>query len=265
MAMNKKTELDEKKQKKVDKTGFYAALAICVLAIGIAAWSTYDTMSDFLTPEDDSTAVSAPEESAVPPSEKEDPETDIEEGHGHGTASSVPMETKPTAVPEPSKSTEEVPIHVPVVREPAAAETAAEPAAYTESESWRRPVGSGEVLSAYSDIPVYSETMRDYRVHYGADYAAERGETVKAVANGLVKKAYTDMLYGNILVIEHGKAEVRYCGLGETFLVDPGEVVRAGQDIGSVTAAPCESAMEPHLHIEVIENGTAVDPETCFN
>ena len=263
MAMDKKTQADEKKQKKADKTGFYAALAICVLAIGIAAWSTYDTMSDFLSPADDSAAVSAPETSVLP-SAAEDPETNTTSGHGHGTAPSAVVKTEPEAEPEASV-TEEVPEHVPVVREPAAAETAAEPAAYTESESWLRPVASGEILTAYSDIPVYSETMRDYRVHYGADYAAQRGETVKAVANGIVKKAYTDMLYGNILVIEHGSMEVRYCGLGETFLVDPGEVVRAGQDIGSVTAAPCESAMQPHLHMEVIENGTAVDPETCFN
>ena len=51
--MDQKNERDTKKKgKKADRRGFYAALAICVLAIGIAAWSTYDTMADFLTPVD---------------------------------------------------------------------------------------------------------------------------------------------------------------------------------------------------------------------
>ena len=52
MAMYMNNEQDTGKKKKSGRSGFYAALAICVLAIGIAAWSTYDTMSGFLTPAD---------------------------------------------------------------------------------------------------------------------------------------------------------------------------------------------------------------------
>ena len=74
-------------------------------------------------------------------------------------------------------------------------------------------------MTEFSDTPVYSETMRDYRVHAGTDYTAAHGETVHACANGIVKETHTDMLRGNMIVIEHGDYEVRYCGLGETFLV----------------------------------------------
>ena len=73
------------------------------------------------------------------------------------------------------------------------------------------------------------------------------------------------MLRGNMIVIEHGDYEVRYCGLGETFLVHEGDVVTAGQDIGSVTASPFESALGSHLHIEVTRNGEPVDPESVFS
>ena len=132
------------------------------------------------------------------------------------------------------------------------------------SVGFTRPVESEEILLAYSEDPVYSETMRDYRAHMGVDYAAAHGETVKAVANGLVKETYTDMLLGNTIVIEHGAYEVRYCGLGETFLVEPGEIVSAGQDIGSVTAAPFESAMDAHLHLEATEDGVPFNPENLF-
>lgn len=141
-------------------------------------------------------------------------------------------------------------------------ETAAEPT-YTVSETLTRPV-PGEVMTEFSDTPVYSETMRDYRVHVGTDYTAAHGETVHACANGIVKETHTDMLRGNMIVIEHGDYEVCYCGLGETFLVHEGDVVTAGQDIGSVTAAPFESALDSHLHIEVTRNGEPVDPESVF-
>ena len=119
-------------------------------------------------------------------------------------------------------------------------------------------------MTEFSDTPVYSETMRDYRVHAGTDYTAAHGETVRACANGIVKETHTDMLRGNMIVIEHGDYEVRYCGLGETFLVHEGDIVTAGQDIGSVTAAPFESALDSHLHIEVTRNGEPVDPESVF-
>lgn len=275
MAMHMKNEEKTPKKKSQDKRGFYVALAICAAAIGIAAWSTYDTMSGFLEPADTSAENSA--ESAVSASEasaaEDDPEATVSEGHAQGTASEVEVEsaaeTVTEAEPEESisaagRNEESAAAPVETEETPEVEETAAEPAGYTVSERFVRPVGTGAVIAAYSDVPVYSETMRDYRVHLGTDYQAEHGETVKAAANGIVKETYTDMLLGNTIVIEHGDVEIRYCGLGETFLVDPGEIVSAGQDIGSVTAAPFESAMESHLHLEVTKNGEAVDPETLF-
>ena len=205
----------------------------------------------------------------------EDPENNVTEGHGRGTASAVRAEEKeapassaPAVSVPPEKTEASQPAssapEQPEKAETSAAEAAAEPVIYTVSAEFLRPVNSAEILAPYTDIPVYSETMRDYRAHLGADYIAERGETVKAAANGIVKKAYTDMLLGNTLGIEHGGVELYFCGLGETFLVKPGEIVFAGQDIGCITAAPYESAMEPHLHLEAIRNGEMIDPEKLF-
>ena len=49
MAMHfKKQEKTEAERKKsTERRGFYLALAVCLTAIGIAAWSTYDTVSGF--------------------------------------------------------------------------------------------------------------------------------------------------------------------------------------------------------------------------
>lgn len=260
-----KTEAERKKSK--ERRGFYLALAVCLTAIGIAAWSTYDTVSGFLEPTGSESGASSSGTASRPTSETstpadDDPESTVSFGHAQGAASEVTVEEIETEV-EP----EEADAAIEDTEETPAAETANEPTAaeptYTVSETLTRPV-MGEVTAEFSDTPVYSETMRDYRAHTGTDYSAAHGETVHACANGLVKETHTDMLRGNMIVIEHGEYEVRYCGLGETFLVHEGDVVSAGQDIGSVTAAPFESALDSHLHIEVIENGELVNPESVF-
>lgn len=276
MAMDQKNEKDTQgKRKSGEKRGFYIALAVCLAAIGIAAWSTYDTVSGFLEPvsgsaQSTSSAAATKAPSAMATPAADDPEDAVSGGHAQGTASEVQVEAEPeepaTAPAEEPEAEETAPADAPVDGadgEAPAEETAVQPE-YTVSVGFKRPVESDTLLLAYSEDPVYSETMRDYRAHLGADYAAAHGETVKAIANGLVKETYTDMLLGNIIVIEHGAYAVRYCGLGETFLVEPGEVVSAGQDIGSVTAAPFESAMESHLHLEVTENGEPFNPENLF-
>lgn len=268
MAMNVKKENDTQKKKRPDKRGFYAALAICVMAIGIAAWSTYDTMSDFFVPTDTAAASETePTTVAKPDAIPDDPEPTVSSGHGHGTTSIVETEAEPEEAPvedvaAPTETPAEVPAETPQA-DPVPEEAAAPVPTYAESENFSRPVG-GELLTPYSEVPVYSETMRDYRMHTGADYKADRGETVHAAANGIVKSTHTDMLLGNMIVIDHGGAEISYCGLGETFLVKPGEVVESGQDIGSITAAPFESAMEPHLHLEAVQHGKRIDPEILF-
>ena len=35
---------------KAPKSGFYVALAVCLAAVGIAAWSTYDSVTRYLEP-----------------------------------------------------------------------------------------------------------------------------------------------------------------------------------------------------------------------
>ena len=253
MAIDQKNEKDTQgKKKSGEKRGFYIALAVCLAAVGIAAWSTYDTVSGFLEPV---SSVDSGVSSTVSSSSAAAPARPTPEATEEPAAAPAEQEAEDTEQAD-------APAGEDAAESPAAA-TAAQPE-YTVSVGFTRPVESEEILLAYSEDPVYSETMRDYRAHMGVDYAAAHGETVKAVANGLVKETYTDMLLGNTIVIEHGAYEVRYCGLGETFLVEPGEIVSAGQDIGSVTAAPFESAMDAHLHLEASEDGVPFNPENLF-
>lgn len=228
MAMHfKKQEKTEAERKKsTERRGFYLALAVCLTAIGIAAWSTYDTVSGFLEPTGSessaSSAASTPRptpETSVPVDD--DPESAVSAGHAAGHCAGGLRQAQEAEPQEVNAPAEETPVE----------ETAAEPT-YTVSETLTRPV-PGEVMTEFSDTPVYSETMRDYRVHAGTDYTAAHGETVHACANGIVKETHTDMLRGNMIVIEHGDYEVRYCGLGETFLVHEATSSRPGRTLAA--------------------------------
>ena len=106
--------------------------------------------------------------------------------------------------------------------------------------------------------------MKDWRIHTGLDVAAQNEEPVLACANGLVKETYSDSMLGNVVLIEHGDYLFSYCGVGENFLVQPGEVVSMGQQIGVVTAVPFEAAEETHLHLEVRRDGAALDPQAVL-
>ena len=52
-----------------------------------------------------------------------------------------------------------------------------------------------------------------------------------------------------------------YCGLAEELSVAAGDVVTAGQVLGTVgNTALVETNQEPHLHFEVYRNGEPADP-----
>ena len=57
----------------------------------------------------------------------------------------------------------------------------------------------------------------------------------------------------------------RYCGLDGSLEVREGDTVQTGQKIGVTGASPdLESALEPHLHLEVQKSGVYVDPTAYF-
>ena len=110
-----------------------------------------------------------------------------------------------------------------------------------------------------SDGPQYCVTMRDWRLHLGADFAGEEGQPVKAIARGTVIGVVDDPLWGGTIEIDHGVGVVsRYCGVKT--IVRIGDKVSTGQVIGDLQTVPCECEQSPHLHLEMIVDGTPIDP-----
>lgn len=109
------------------------------------------------------------------------------------------------------------------------------------------------------EAPLYSETMKSWRLHLGTDFAGEQEQEVKALARGTVSKVEEDALWGNVIEIDHGVGVVsRYCGVKPS--VKEGDEVRAGNGIGTLSEIPCEALQAPHLHLEMRIDGTPVDP-----
>lgn len=121
------------------------------------------------------------------------------------------------------------------------------------------------VIKGYSaDLPVFSYTMNDYRIHSGIDIACSEGTPVLAAADGQVCEVFYDPMMGVTVGIQHAGGAVTRCrGLSEDTmnLVKTGEEVKRGQVIGaSGETALIESAEEAHVHFELTINGEHADP-----
>lgn len=99
--------------------------------------------------------------------------------------------------------------------------------------------------------------------HYGLDMAANRGTPIQSVADGVVEIAQTESGYGNTIVIAHDEVyKTRYAHLDE-ILVTVGQTVQQGDLIGKVGDTGFTRKMgkdASHLHLEVYENGTQINP-----
>ena len=129
---------------------------------------------------------------------------------------------------------------------------------------------SGKLSKAHSvEVQVFSETLKEYRVHLGIDILTEAGAQVFAAADGKVSKIWQDPMMGWCVAVTHGGECVTvYKNLAKELaegLAD-GVTVKKGQLLGCVgDTAIMEIADEPHLHMEMTVKGLQVDPMDYFS
>ena len=124
---------------------------------------------------------------------------------------------------------------------------------------YKYPLGES-VLSGYSEELVYNKTMGDFRAHAAVDFRGKEGDKVVAINDGLVLDVYSDSMYGQVVVVDHGgKLVARYCGL-KSANVKKGSRVALGKAIGTLGKIPCEAEDEAHLHFETVLDGKTVNP-----
>ncbi|MBZ0162652.1 MAG: M23 family metallopeptidase [Notoacmeibacter sp.] len=122
----------------------------------------------------------------------------------------------------------------------------------------RNPVPNGKFRSGFG--PRRHPILGYVKMHTGADWAAPRGTPIIAAGNGKVEKAGWSGGYGRQTIIRHANGyETSYShqsAIAEG--VVPGARIRQGQIIGYVGSTGLSTG--PHLHYELMVNGTKVDP-----
>lgn len=94
--------------------------------------------------------------------------------------------------------------------------------------------------------------------HKGMDFAAPIGTPIYAAASGTVTSASYSGNAGNMIVINHGNGLQTYYMHCNSMYVRAGQTVSKGQNIGAVGSTGNSSG--PHLHFQVMQNGTPVNP-----
>ncbi len=234
-----------KKRSRREKIGFYTAFSICLIAVSMAVYSTYNTLSE--------NDIQTPTQATVQANRVNNNVTGV------------------TETLEPPKLNIEVPT---VAATSAVEQSTEEPENLTEGEtrtalqtmlstdiSLSYPLGSNNVIREYNEDSVYFKTLNVWKPHTGADFAGNLGDDVSAMTGGAVTKVYDDKMYGKTVEISTNDVICIYSGLGSVS-VKEGDTVDASSKIGVIGAVPCEAGDENHIHVAVKVDGKYADPLT---
>lgn len=242
---------EAKKRKDPRKNiAFYISLAVCIAAVAGAAWSVYGSVSDYITPAREITRTPAIDtgDTQQESSAEETEQSSAAEKPAPVSSSEGKVQNIPAKAVDAEPQEKEEPSAAPVAAEPSSPEVC-------------KPVEGDTVKPFSPQVPLRSETMKDYRTHSGIDISAGEGTAVKAVMNGTVKKIYSDPMLGSVVCIEHeGGYEAYYCGLTDNPTVSEGDTVEVGGTIGYIGTIPSEKADSPHLHLEIRSGSSLIDP-----
>jgi len=103
------------------------------------------------------------------------------------------------------------------------------------------------------DAEFRTETFRK-----GVDFAAPAGDPVRAVAPGEVRFAGWFRGYGRIVILDHGDGYFSVSGHLEEVAVEVGQLVEAGEELGTV--GETGSLSGPRLYFEIRRGAEPLDP-----
>lgn len=127
-----------------------------------------------------------------------------------------------------------------------------------------QPISNKQLVALASGFGFRTHPIYKVRkLHTGIDFAAPIGTPIYATADGKVATVSVKFSgYGKLIEIDHGFGyKTRYAHMHE-FAVRKGQNVKRGDLIGYVGNTGLSTA--PHLHYEVMINGSRVDPVHYF-
>ncbi len=119
--------------------------------------------------------------------------------------------------------------------------------------SLARPV-SGRITSRYG-----SRSARRSSSHTGLDIATSLGTPITPIAGGTVTFSGRKGSYGNLIIISHGNGIESYYAHCNELYAKVGQRVEKNTVISTVGSTG--NSTGPHLHLEIRQNGTTLNPE----
>ena len=124
-----------------------------------------------------------------------------------------------------------------------------------------KPISGGRLSSNFGRRSAPTRGASTY--HKGVDWATPTGTAVMASSGGTVIRAGWGSGYGYVVYIRHPDGrETRYAHLSKV-LVKSGETVKQGQKIA--LSGNTGRSTGPHLHFEILINGSQVNPLQYLN
>lgn len=228
-----------KRKNRREKIGFYTAMSICLIAVFMAIYSTYTTLSKPVG------------QNKLLPTEIQQVNQDVT-----GIVATSPELNINVTVPMPTTISEVT--TEPIVTEPEESKDALQ-TMLSADITLSYPLGTNKVIRPYTKDSVYFKTLNVWKPHLGVDFEGELGEAVSAMIGGAVTKVYDDRMYGKTVEISVNNTICVYSGL-EGVKVKEGDIVKTGDVIGVVGSVPFEVSDESHIHVAVKIDGNYADP-----
>ncbi len=129
--------------------------------------------------------------------------------------------------------------------------------------SFIMPVANATGIDEYCETMAYNSTLSRYSAHLAIDFYAPEGTDVLAVYDGVIESVENSLLNGVTITIDHGDGlKTIYNSLSEADSLLEGMSVKQGEVIGTVsTTNRQEYKAGAHLHFQVMENGSIINPE----
>lgn len=231
---------NSKFQKFLNGKGFYAALGICMIAIGISAFTAIKGISK--APDTSKiTSENSKAESEAANITSSEPYSKTESKNSKDGKKSTSSSDKAESAQQKGKTDEAVNTAV--------------------AKYFLYPL-NGEILKPFSLTELkYSLTYNDMRLHTGIDIKAKAGDSVKSCGDGVVTFAGSDPSLGYTVKIDHGNGITGiYAGLNKAIAVKKGDSVTAGSNLGPLGTVTGECLDASHLHLEFIKDKKPIDP-----
>lgn len=124
-----------------------------------------------------------------------------------------------------------------------------------------KPLSGGRLSSGFGKRSAPTKGASTY--HKGVDWSTPTGTTVVASCGGTVSKAGWASGYGYVVYIDHEDGRQTRYAHNSKVLVSAGQKVKQGEKIALSGSTGVSSG--PHVHFEILINGSQVDPLKYIN